>query len=105
MINARGVMNALISLVVSWAEPSSNSTAYIVSEQVGPVAVELGSLVSEEGVLDGQGVQAELVRDDPEVRLVGVMQVEPDEGVRVGVQVLAQLLGGESLLLQLPVPV
>ncbi|GHD61566.1 hypothetical protein GCM10010317_055520 [Streptomyces mirabilis] len=49
------------------------------------VAFQLGALVGVEGVLDGQGVQAEGARDGLELVLGGFVQADPDEAVPSGV--------------------
>lgn len=68
-----------------------------VDELVAAVAVELGPLVLVHGVLDGKRVQTELLRDDAEVGLVRIVQVQPDQAVGIGSQVPADVLGRESL--------
>ena len=51
-------------------------------EGVGGVAVDLGALVRPEGVLDGQLVEAELVRQFVQLVQRGPAEVDPDHGVR-----------------------
>jgi len=54
-------------------------------------------LVVEGGVFDGQRVQVELLGHDAEVGVVRVVEVQPDHGVRVLVEVVADPLGREPL--------
>ena len=42
------------------------------------VAVQFGSLVALDGVLDRERVQPELVGEDGQLGVVGIVQVEPD---------------------------
>ena len=68
------------------------------------VAVQLGPLVLQGGVLDGQWVQPELLGDDLQVLLVGFAQVQPHH--RVGLlEVVGDLGGWEVLGLQYPLAV
>ena len=71
-------------------------------EQVRAVAVDLRPFPVDQGVLDGHRVQPELFLQHREVVVIGVAQVEPDHGPRVG-QVIADLLDGEALGNELPV--
>ena len=67
-------------------------------EQVGLVPVDLGALRLVEGILDGQGVQAEFGPDDTELGLVGRAQVEPHDAVGVVLEVVRDLVDREVLL-------
>src|SRR5215204_4931513 len=62
-------------------------------EQGVVVDLELGPLVGVDGVLDGQLVQVELAPDRVELRLVRLVQPDPDKGV-VGVPGLVRLVQG-----------
>ena len=68
------------------------------------VAVQLGPLVLLDGVLDRQRVEPELLRDDLQVLLVGLAQVQPHHRVRL-LEVVGDLGGWEVLGLQLPLSV
>ena len=68
------------------------------------VAVQLGPLVPLDGVLDRQGVQPELLRDDRQILLVGLTQVQPDDRGRL-LEVVGDLGGREVLGLQHPIAV
>jgi hypothetical protein len=73
-------------------------------EVVVLVAVQFRPLVLLDGVLDRQGVEPELLRDDLQVLLVGLAQVQPHH--RVGLlEVVGDLGGWEVLGLQLPLSV
>src|ERR1700683_2580888 len=74
-------------------------------EQVGAVAVNLGALVRTDGILDGQGMKAELLGDDLQVSLGGLVEVQPRDGAFGGGEALAELLGREALVEQLAAPV
>lgn len=50
-------------------------------EQDIAVVLDLGSLMGLDGVLDGERMQAEQLRDPRELRLGGLVQAEPDEAV------------------------
>jgi hypothetical protein len=74
-------------------------------EQVGAVAVNLGPLVRADGILDGEGMEAELLGDDLEVSLGGLVEVQPRDRALVGSEALAELLRREALVEQLAAPV
>jgi hypothetical protein len=57
-----------------------------------------------DGVLDRQRVQPELLRDDRQIRLVGLTQVQPHHRVRL-LQEVRNLGGREVLGLQHPLSV
>ncbi|MGN5381204.1 hypothetical protein ACQ4WX_40815 [Streptomyces lasalocidi] len=48
------------------------------------VALQLGTLVESEGVLNGEGMQAEGAGDDLELIRGGGVQADPDEGAGCG---------------------
>ena len=78
VIRACAVTKAASSLVAQLAGCRVEARAVGGQEQVGAVAVELGSLALVHRVLDGQRVQAELLAEHGEVVVVGGAQVEPD---------------------------
>jgi hypothetical protein len=73
-------------------------------ERVVLVTVQFGPLMFLDGVLDRQRVQPELLRDDRQVLLVGLTQVQPHHRVRL-LQEVGDLGGREVLGLQHPLSV
>ena len=77
-------------------------------EQHVAVLLQLRALVGVDRVLDREGVQAELLRDRPDLRLVGAQHADPAEAVaarRAGVQRLEGLVEGVGHDSALPVDV
>ncbi|MGC1286401.1 MAG: hypothetical protein WA895_26100 [Streptosporangiaceae bacterium] len=68
---------------------------------MGAVAVNLGPLVRADGILDGEGMKAELLGDDLQVSLGGLVEVQPRDGALVGGEALGERFGGEALVEQL----
>jgi hypothetical protein len=73
-------------------------------EVVVLVAVQLGPLVLLDGVLDRQGVEPELLRDELQVLLVGLAQVQPHHRARL-LEVVGDLRRREVLGLQHPIAI
>jgi hypothetical protein len=66
-------------------------------EQRVPVSVRLGPLVGDDGVLDRQLVQVELLRDVEDHRVLGPVEADPGHAARGALQAFegfAQRLGG-----------
>jgi hypothetical protein len=68
------------------------------------VAVQLGPLVLLDGVLDRQGVEPEFLRDELQVLLVGLAQVQPHHRIRL-LEVVGDLGRRVVLGLQHPIAV
>lgn len=61
------------------------------------VDLDLGPLTSVERVLDGEGVEGELLLKHPELRLGGILDVKPDERTVLGHEI-ADASGVDVLL-------